>query len=104
MKPTNANPVELLMAWYQSRCDGDWEHQYGIHITTLDNPGWALDVDLAETPYADCILSEEAVERSEHDWLFVEARDAKFRARGGPRNLTEMIGRFVAFVSTSSGT
>jgi hypothetical protein len=29
----------LLEAWYASRCDGEWEHGYGISIETLDNPG-----------------------------------------------------------------
>lgn len=103
MNPTSVNSIEWLMAWYDSRCDGDWEHQYGVHIRTLDNPGWALDIDLAETPYADCILSGDLIQRSEQDWLFIEAKDAKFRARGGPKNLAEMIDHFAEFVSSSPG-
>ena len=28
----------FLQSWYQSQCDGDWEHEFGIRIETLDNP------------------------------------------------------------------
>jgi hypothetical protein len=88
------------MAWYQSHSNGDWEHQFGVHITTLDNPGWALDVDLAGTHDAERVVPMETVERSQTDWVFVEVKDAKFHARGGPGNLGEMILRFAAFVSS----
>jgi hypothetical protein len=38
-----------LQAWYASQCNGDWEHEYGVSIETLDNPGWLLKLDLQET-------------------------------------------------------
>jgi Immunity protein 53 len=38
-----------LQKWYQSQCNGDWEHSYGITIQTLDNPGWSLFVNLDGT-------------------------------------------------------
>lgn len=91
-------PLEWLMSWYQSRCDGDWEHQHGVRIGTLDNPGWTLDVDLAETPYAGRSLPRKMIERSEDDWVSVEVTGDCFRADGGPGNLSEMIEMFAAFV------
>lgn len=36
--------------WHKSNCNGDWEHSYGVTIETLDNPGWWVKIDLAETP------------------------------------------------------
>ena len=33
------NMLEWLMNWYESNCDGDWEHSYGVKIESLDNPG-----------------------------------------------------------------
>jgi hypothetical protein len=90
--------IEWLMAWYRTQCDGDWEHQHGVRIGTLDNPGWSLDVDLAETPQAGKWLPQKMTERSEDDWVFVEVKDDVFRARGGPGNLSEMIDLFAAFV------
>jgi hypothetical protein len=92
-------PLDSLMAWYASQCNGDWEHQYGIRINTLDNPGWSLDVDLAETPHEKRTFSAQMTERSENDWIFVEVKNAVFRARGGPGNLTEMVRRFSDFVA-----
>jgi hypothetical protein len=34
--------VQALDDWYQSRCDGLWEHRYGVTVETCDNPGWLM--------------------------------------------------------------
>lgn len=99
MSSNSVQPVTWLMEWYQAQCDGDWEHQHGVRIGTLDNPGWSLDVDLVETSEEGRTVPQELVERSEHDWVFVEVKDNVFRARGGPGNLDEMIEEFRRFVS-----
>jgi hypothetical protein len=91
-------PLAWLMAWYRSRCDGDWEHQNGIRIGTIDNPGWSLDVDLAETDHAACILPQKLIQRSDDDWVFFEMKESLFRARGGPENLSELIRIFADFI------
>lgn len=98
MTSSEADPLERLMGWYRSRCDGEWEHQHGVRIGTIDNPGWSLDVDIAETPQAGRSVSRRLVERSAGDWVFVEVKDDVFRARGGPGNLAELITLFAAFV------
>jgi len=41
--------IEQIQAWYAAQCNGDWEHQYGISIDTLDNPGWCVTIDLTRT-------------------------------------------------------
>jgi Immunity protein 53 len=94
--------LEWLMAWYSSQCNGDWEHQHGIRIDTLDNPGWSLNVDLHETPHENQVLSARMTERSDNDWTFVEVKDFTFRARGGPGNLTEMVRLFAEFIAEHS--
>src|SRR5687768_977742 len=43
------NLLPRLQRWYAAQCDGDWEHGFGITITTLDNPGWLMKVDLVKT-------------------------------------------------------
>jgi hypothetical protein len=98
MKSSSVQPIEWLMAWYQSNCDGDWEHQHGIQIGTLDNPGWYLDVNLEDTPKAGSILQRKLIERTENDWVAVEVKDNMFKAHGGPGNLLEMIQLFATFV------
>lgn len=60
-----------LERWFSSNCDGDWEHQFGIRIESLDNPGWLATVDLTGTP-GEGFLIETASERdSEPSWLRV---------------------------------
>ncbi|HEY0134050.1 MAG TPA: Imm53 family immunity protein, partial [Nannocystis sp.] len=41
--------MRRLQTWYASMCDGDWEHRFGVRITTLDNPGWHVRIDILET-------------------------------------------------------
>ncbi len=43
------SPLDFLIAWYSRHSDGDWEHDLGIRIGTLDNPGWSLDVRIGDT-------------------------------------------------------
>lgn len=40
--------LRFLQDWYLSQCDGDWEHQLGIDIGTIDNPGWTVKVSLSD--------------------------------------------------------
>lgn len=42
---------DYIQRWYANLCDADWEHQYGISLTTIDNPGWSLRIDLDGTPW-----------------------------------------------------
>lgn len=95
---TSGKSLEWLMAWFRSNCDGDWEHQHGIQIGTLDNPGWYLDVSIEDTPQAGKVVARKLVERTETDWTAVEVKDNTFRAHGGPGNLSELIDLFAAFV------
>ena len=48
--------IQWLQSWYQEQCDNDWEHQYGIKIDSLDNPGWVVTIDLAGTPLEDASM------------------------------------------------
>ena len=44
-----ASAFSLLSDWYESNCNDDWEHGYGVKIETLDNPGWLVQIDLFGT-------------------------------------------------------
>lgn len=98
--------LEDLMAWYQAQCDGDWEHTYGIHIGTLDNPGWSVKIDLADT-----ILEEEPfTERRSGDpegpsWLVchVERHHHQFIGMGDPTRLQEILGIFLEWAKNRTG-
>lgn len=83
-----------LQEWYIAQCDGDWEHSYGIRIETLDNPGWRVEIDVAETSLSELVVEGVLVERSENDWIHCELKDQKFRGAAGPRGLREIISVF----------
>lgn len=102
MTTTNEDPVEWLERWYRTQCNGDWEHQHGVRIGTLDNPGWSLDVDLVDTPEADRTKRASIIERSTTDWVFCEVKEGVFSARGGPGNLRDVVRAFMDFVGDTS--
>jgi hypothetical protein len=84
-----------LQDWYNAECNGDWEHQYGVRICTLDNPGWSLDVDLLDTSLMDKAFIPLTIDRSDTDWVHCKVEGAVFKGRGGSRNLREMLQIFL---------
>lgn len=87
--------IQRLQAWYLARCDGEWEHRYGIDIGTLDNPGFCLRVDLMGTPLEPRPFSPVNVERSEQDWYHCWVEDQQFHGAGGARNLEDLLRTFL---------
>jgi hypothetical protein len=71
------NVLKWLENWYTDNCDGDWEHCYGIKITTLDNPGWAIDIRLEGTHLEDINFETLKVDRSDLDWLAKTTDESK---------------------------
>jgi hypothetical protein len=100
--------VEWLMRWYLAQCDEDWEHQFGVTIGTLDNPGWSLAVDLEGTPLEDrafeAIDDQDPIRGPSGDssWVVCKREGAKFTGYGGPRDLGRLIGIFRAWATTAS--
>jgi hypothetical protein len=98
--------INWLMNWYVAQCDGDWEQQCGVVIDTLDNPGWSLTIDLEETllvskPFLPIYenISETAAEQGldgDVRWMVAKVEGTKFKAYGGPRDLSRMIDVFRA--------
>lgn len=87
----NDQTLEELQHWYQSQCDGEWEHEYGILVDTLDNPGWSVSIDvskLVNEEFERIIVSDE---RSEGDWIFCKVKDRKFTAASDPTKLEKIL-------------
>jgi hypothetical protein len=57
-----------LCDWYAGNCDGDWEHEFGIAIETLDNPGWSIRIDLTRTTSSAAALPAVDVENDD-GWM-----------------------------------
>jgi len=94
--------LSRLEDWYRAQCDGEWEHDFGIQLESLDNPGWWLRVDLAATPFENRPLEARTIERSERDWVQVKLEDGRFHAAGGPGNLTEILTAFLDWVGSDA--
>jgi hypothetical protein len=92
-----------LSSWYLAQCDGDWEHDSGVHIDTLDNPGWMVDINLVGTPM-------EAVPFHTHEdryedktlWLCCWRDTTHFHARCGPERLEEALLEFLSWAAPES--
>ncbi|MFI0740800.1 immunity 53 family protein [Streptomyces sp. NPDC021100] len=102
---SESEPVlDWLQSWYGSQCDGDWEHAWGVLIETLDNPGWAVKIDLEETDLADRTYPREEVIRGERDWVMAWTSEKTFHVACGPGNLAEALTRFRAWATASAVT
>ena len=87
-------PIEAVQEWFAACCDGEWEHTYGVTIGTLDNPGWAVDIDLTGTHLEGKPFDAIRLQRTDDDWVNCEVTSGKFKGRGGPRNLAEILVAF----------
>lgn len=93
------NTLIELQDWYAMQCNGEWEHDYGVRIDTLDNPGWRIEVDLTGTQLADTPFKCTANETSEHDWYDCTVENCQFVGHGGPKSLSSMIEIFLKWAS-----
>lgn len=90
--------IEQIQSWYAAQCDGDWEHQYGISIDTLDNPGWCVTVDLFGTSLENVSFQTYQEDKSEEDWVVCEISGNKFVGRGDPGKLQTILENFVSLI------
>ena len=75
--------LEELEAWYEAQCDGDWEHQFGPTISTLDNPGWAVDIALEGTALEGREFVPVTDLAPERTWMTCKVSENMFQGRGG---------------------
>ncbi len=86
--------LKRLQEWYSSHCDGCWEHQYGVSIQTLDNPGWAFKVKLTDTELFGRAFDEIRLD-GDSDWYVCRVRDHTFEGFCGPHHLSKVIAVFL---------
>jgi hypothetical protein len=87
-----------LCEWYAEQCDGEWEHGGRIDISTVDNPGWRVKINLRETASAEGVFEKIAVDRTENDWLQCFKKDGEFIGAGDPSKLSTILEHFLRFV------
>ena len=88
-----------LQAWYASHCDGNWEHGYGVGLTTLDNPGWKLVIDLIGTELEDVPFTPVMQNLDSDKWMRCNVKDKQFVGSGGAMMLTNIVEHFLVWQS-----
>lgn len=86
--------IKWIEVWFASHCNGDWEHSFGVKIETIDNPGWHITIDLAETSLENLSIEYSLSETSEKDWYGYSIKDGKFKASGDSTKLLFLLNLF----------
>jgi len=89
-----------LQDWYRSNCDGTWEHGYGVHIDTVDNPGWHVTINLKGTRHQSLVATAVEADMTEQDWVHCFIRDLKFEGAGDSSNLEIILRTFRSWVES----
>ena len=84
-----------LQRWYAAQCDGDWEHDSGIQITTLDTPGWSVEINLQGTSIEARRFDPIEIHASDTDWIVCRLTDGKFHGVGDPLKLERILRTFL---------
>ncbi|WP_199753230.1 Imm53 family immunity protein [Actinoplanes sp. ATCC 53533] len=91
---------DYLANWYAAQCDDDWEHEFGIRLQTLDNPGWNLQIDLVGTELEGQVLGMTRRDLEGGGWIVVAADGALFEVSCDPMSLRLAIHEFKQLVES----
>lgn len=86
--------LNWIQKWYLRQADGDWEHSYGVRIHTIDNRGWRVTIDLAETGLEDMQLPRYKIDISDSNWLAIWIENKQFNGAGDPGKLRAILEKF----------
>lgn len=83
----NADVINYIQTWYSSKCDGNWEHSYGLDISNIDNPGWKVKIngEHGKKPMTN------GYENDENDWIDITATESDFIGYGGVDKLNDIL-------------
>lgn len=91
-------PLQRLAEWYARHCDGEWEHSWGFKITTLDNPGISVVINLADTPLAGVPFPEIRDKyESSTEWMICRRVGDQFEGVGAAVRLDDILLHFLAW-------
>ena len=96
------NSIKKLQEWYHSYCNGEWEHDFGVEIGTIDNPGWTMEINLSGTRNEKIPFDRIKIERSEDDWIHAWAENKTFNLACGPLNLEEGLEIFLKWAKKAT--
>lgn len=83
--------LKWLQEWYKQNCDGDWEHMYGVKIYNVDNPGWAVDIELSGTKLENKEFEKIKYDYGDNDWLICLVKEGIFQGNGDSEKLLKIL-------------
>ena len=90
------NILKELQDWFKRNCNGDWEHDFGIKIDTLDNPGWNVEINLTATKLESKDFKEILYNyENDDDWYRCWIENKKWNGVGSPQNLETILKIFL---------
>lgn len=98
-----ADALDFLQRWYAEQCNGDWEHEFGVRLATLDNPGWVLSVDLVDTDLEGRELARVKQEPEPDRRLWSASDGELYQSSCDTRSLPDMLTRFRDFAEGRLG-
>ena len=94
-----------LSEWYLAQCDDLWEHRWGLSITTFDNPGFALKIELTGTKLENAEFEPIEFEINDSDrWYTCWKEGCEFHAVWVPSQIEAMIEHFLSWESFATVT
>lgn len=92
--------LAFLADWFARQCDGEWEHDQGVTLENLDNPGWSLRIRIEDTDLHGVQAPLVKFDESEDEWLRWRSDGVLFEAYGGPGDLKRVLRAFYEFATT----
>ncbi|MFE3999789.1 Imm53 family immunity protein [Nocardioides sp. YIM B13467] len=89
----------FIIGWYADQCDGEWEHEFGVKIETIDNPGWSVTIDLVDTEAHGSLLEFSTIELPRRGWIGAMSDGERFIASGSPGAASEIDQAFEDFIA-----
>lgn len=86
--------LNWLENWYKNNCDGYWEHQYGVKITNIDNPGWRVQINVHDIKFEDKNFEDIKYDNGDSDWYVCTMNNKIFDGCGDPDKLEIIINKF----------
>ena len=84
--------IEKIQDWYKINCNDDWEHRYGYKIETLDNPGWAIKIDLTDTALNNLEFERKFQNpNNRDDWFNIQTENRILFIHCGPENMKKVF-------------
>lgn len=83
--------INWIQNWFNNQCNGDWEHDYGIKIESLDNPGWNVEINFNYTDLNIDNINWKLYENSETNWIGFSVTDSVFKGSGDSLKLNSIL-------------